>query len=1374
MAVGLIKNAKELAQGYQPLLLAEFTLQSGPKLRVASHPLNVTEGGFQYAGVDWLARVMSYDITATQALSESGIDYTPSVTINMADTNRDILTNFEQAVGMKGAVVKLTFIFWNVGTNQFSTDSMVRFMGVCGSPQVDNDSISVQATSMMNMSQAMLPQVRIQKRCGWVFPIIGQQRQEGADDESSQFYMCGYSPDATGSNKCGNYQTGTTPYTSCNYTYSNCLERLGKTSTGDITKDNANRPTGRFGGIQWSIPTTSWSRGYVSGKWDEITTTENEAKYGDIVPLQYGPGWSDPLVLTTDGSDNNLTKMQVVLGWGQFTSVDMVLVNGTIIPHTFNDGEMSYVPPGVKDTTEAMKSGWWIAVNNGDRNGAIAGGIKLSEQPDPYGSMCVIEIVVPKKLADSSQVPKVQVLAKGPKVRVWYDADPGGATLDTVSGMYWRKEYTENLAWILMDVLTWAYWRYADLNIASFIEYAAVCDGTVTFKDQFGNFTSQNADASTHKRYTGSLILRQRRSVAEIVRGLRTAGKALLYLDTTGLLTVVHKGTLATQQPAAIDGSNYNTAITSQLLDGSAANGYVAYDFNEGNIARRTDGKTSLSITQRALNDAPNRVTFNFQDRDNRFIPDSMTVIDAEDVARVGQEVTGQMSIDGINNWDQGRRCAGTWMAENYRGNARMSAYGSPIGDTGGTTTFEWETTFKVVHLNVGDICRLSYQHLNISNQLVRITKVQPTNQYGRVKLTAMHHNDIWYTDLFSQEDSPLWKPSFRNRELRPAYAWCPDIEQPPVNDSMYGPTDKGFGIAQDYETAADGSAIAKLVVTGKLPVNVFSDDTTPPFVGLQGTTASTGGTITGSRTYWFQVCSTDANGKLSAPSHTMLVAVPAGTNTNTVTIPVNYWPSNATGWYLFGGYSPMRLCYQANGTGKPASITLTDMNVASWGVPDTEFNSLTVRVKRVVHSGCWGAEVSEVATNLIKVATLPNAPFDNNQWADYDITLLGQKDADAVNLPIWNARVTSSDTAGYLNLGTTYPDTSPVHEGDVLVARFKPTVGTNSTGDYIEDLGIANNLGGLGPSFSIGNCSNASPIEVTTDVAHPYQTGDVVYIDGVNGNTAANGKWTITKTGTTTFTLDGSTGNAAYTDGGIVREMQIGMNPGTEKGLVLFFIAGTGKGMSVKVKDNTQTRWYIEGKWPVTPDSTSRFIVVEPAWELEAGSGTVNNGSTDTQVPFTLEATNYSGSVILAQAFTVDGGGDESFPLDSPFREIYRFGGTGAGGYKGCVYLLADGNLSIGSDLAPVVTLNSTTRAVAVRAEVKQPPVGAGLTFRVNIGSDPWMTLTIPDGQTFVEASGAQLAAAPDLLAATRIKLDITAVGTSSPGTDLTVTLFI
>lgn len=76
-------------------------------------------------------------------------------------------------------------------------------------------------------------------------------------------------------------------------------------------------------------------------------------------------------------------------------------------------------------------------------------------------------------------------------------------------------------------------------------------------------------------------------------------------------------------------------------------------------------------------------------------------------------------------------------------------------------------------------------------------------------------------------------------------------------------------------------------------------------------------------------------------------------------------------------------------------------------------------------------------------------------------------------------------------------------------------------------------------PSAVVGgnvtSATNASPIKITTQLAHGLATGAVVFIAGLLGNTAGNGAWTATVTGATTFTLNGSVGNAGFTGGGLV-----------------------------------------------------------------------------------------------------------------------------------------------------------------------------------------------------------------------------------------------
>lgn len=71
--------------------------------------------------------------------------------------------------------------------------------------------------------------------------------------------------------------------------------------------------------------------------------------------------------------------------------------------------------------------------------------------------------------------------------------------------------------------------------------------------------------------------------------------------------------------------------------------------------------------------------------------------------------------------------------------------------------------------------------------------------------------------------------------------------------------------------------------------------------------------------------------------------------------------------------------------------------------------------------------------------------------------------------------------------------------------------------------------------TYSVSAASNASPISIVTTSTNALFTGQWVNITGVAGNTAANGIWSITVVSNTNFTLNGSTGNGAYTGGGTI-----------------------------------------------------------------------------------------------------------------------------------------------------------------------------------------------------------------------------------------------
>lgn len=128
---------------------------------------------------------------------------------------------------------------------------------------------------------------------------------------------------------------------------------------------------------------------------------------------------------------------------------------------------------------------------------------------------------------------------------------------------------------------------------------------------------------------------------------------------------------------------------------------------------------------------------------------------------------------------------------------------------------------------------------------------------------------------------------------------------------------------------------------------------------------------------------------------------------------------------------------------------------------------------------------------------------------------------------------------------GTWYPNTSSVN-----VAVTSPSVGTTglrvtARADWVAKTvraTVTKNTDGTSAvpaatqiepvDKAITGATNATPIVITV-VGHGYATGNSVRITGVLGNTAANGTWTITSTGTDTFSLNTSVGNGAYTSGG-------------------------------------------------------------------------------------------------------------------------------------------------------------------------------------------------------------------------------------------------
>lgn len=1466
-SLGTIANIKNSQNAYQPLLLAAVVFRDSEvtptTLLLSTHGLNTADGGAQPTGItnfpynnqNFLARIKNQEIAATQALSENGIDITPTVGIELVDADKTIWNTYEKAKGFKGAKLTLYYVFWEVGTANFSSDFKTIFVGVCSGAKVSERSLSFQAVSRMNMNQSFLPITRIQKRCPRIFPdTTGLSTPEAtavhqiaADDPSAQTWLCGYSYLATGSNARGNAKPGGGHYTSCNQILSDCIDRLGnRTLTynplNPVERDSSNRVTARFAGVQWDSPAQFKSRGYGQQQAIQGFNANNEGKYNDYVPMGWGTYWIDPVVLTIVG-DANFTRMEVLLGEGQFNNVRKVIVNDIDVDKFSSD-------PAVQRQQIALQLSW-TDVTTGDRSGACNRDTIYDSRGDSYGGMKVISITVPRQLTPSSSIPRIRALVDGPKVRVYSDL-----TTYTLA-------FSTNPAWCMLDVMIKLGWRYSDIDIQTFIDAAAYYDAqinynnisgfvdvagdgvTVTFKSgaDFGTLYAGNSvfingvaktvagvqsytqftitaafggalsnvtfianGPNTHSRFKTGFGLSQRISGSDLVRQIRTSCRTtMIPSSSTGLLQIFPEKTLADEQPSAVTGSNYNTAIRSKTSAGVTANGYVAWKFDYSSIIRESNKDSSLVIDQLDIKDSINTISFAFSDEDNQYQQDSLTLIDSNDVQRVDQQVNGQIPVIGIPNFDQSKRVGATWLARKLRGNARQ--------DTGGSYLITIRTSFKCVHLRMGHIVLVGYAQLAIdagitdgagaplSGFLARVIAVKPDSNYKTVQVTLDYHNDDWYVDTFQQQGFQRQRPQFRNSLTRPSFPWSPWQQQPINNDALYSRTDWQMGIAQEYAQSASNQPLAKISVTGKIPINTFAKDgMPPPSIGVQGTTANTGGNIVGGRRYYVQVCARNSDESItppSDPSAPCVIDVPSGTNTNTITAPIVNFPEGATKADVFAGYIRNQLSFQkqisVTPPTNPASVTVDVYNDNTWGVPDVEFNSLGVRGKRGQHVGLIGASIVAVTSTTIKLSLFSDNQFTTNQFAPdsgfyYYIMLAGLvNNSNPVPIANWKIASNTGDTFT-LEAGGIDPTTIDRGDGttglqpfDVVLITMRPTVGSDAGGNYVQDVNWVNALNQLGESHSITDATNASPIVVTTADDHGLLDGQKVYIQAVNGNTATNGVRWVDRLSATTFALYSNSslttavaGNGAYTNGGQVQRQFEGLVPNEEAGRELYCAFGTGAGLWYRIKSNTKDKIYIDGEWQVTPDKSSVFFVLNPNWEFEAQTSNINNSNENAPVNFSLDIPNFAGQVVFVQSFTQDGGGNEAFRSLCPWRVAYVFGQE-SGGVSGlaAIHLTVDGNLAIASDLAPRYRPNSDVKATAVRVEVKTAPVGADLTVEIYLDTTLWMTLVLPAGDTVVNATAGQINSAVIIEAGKNIRVDLTTVGTTTPGEDLAVSIY-
>jgi hypothetical protein len=303
-------------------------------------------------------------------------------------------------------------------------------------------------------------------------------------------------------------------------------------------------------------------------------------------------------------NDGNYLICEVLVGSGPIQGVQRLWVEGIELPLGVANVDMS-------------ATGWYNVLTTGGRNGAFDPNFTDSQGnpiSDPHGSLAVVSVHVPSSMVSSNRLPTIEVLAQG----LLLDRYDG-------QGNYLDQFFDNDPVWGLLDMLRRCGWQDSEIDIGSFGNAAAYLEQLVPVTDANGTAIQEPFAAFNY-------ALLDRKPAIDVVRGLRQGAELLIRLNESGQISVVVEGTIAEQQPAQLEHSN-----TPSSLHG----GWPSFEANDGTTGDCTilagkDGDIALSLFCEPTSTTSNRLSVALQDSRNDYLNGSLSLVDADDVARAG------------------------------------------------------------------------------------------------------------------------------------------------------------------------------------------------------------------------------------------------------------------------------------------------------------------------------------------------------------------------------------------------------------------------------------------------------------------------------------------------------------------------------------------------------------------------------------------------------------------------------------------------------------------------------------------------------------------------------------------------------------------
>lgn len=190
-----IDEIKEQELLETPVLLFECEFRNGHREFWATHQVRVE-------GMLFEARLLDHTGFDIRAYSEEGIDASAKVSVILANADSRY-SQVERSVGFRGSRLHVRFVFYDLALNTPASEVVTLFRGSGNAPdQIQESTFRVTFSNRLSFQRLLLPDVRIQKRCPWVFPSSATQRVEAITGNEkgvySPLFRCGYSPDVEG------------------------------------------------------------------------------------------------------------------------------------------------------------------------------------------------------------------------------------------------------------------------------------------------------------------------------------------------------------------------------------------------------------------------------------------------------------------------------------------------------------------------------------------------------------------------------------------------------------------------------------------------------------------------------------------------------------------------------------------------------------------------------------------------------------------------------------------------------------------------------------------------------------------------------------------------------------------------------------------------------------------------------------------------------------------------------------------------------------------------------------------------------------------------------------------------------------------------